>query len=201
MVILPGASMLTDARRLTRALVVAVILMVSVAAYLWYQSVPHRVERFAFRPIPDTVVLADAAESEHFAVSGLVTLRRESTPGRRLVTFEVMISPREGRSVHDLLVTAELSERVAPYMDAPGLAFGQLAPTDLVPGEEPHTLIVSTTQSHPDPAQMTAGERRRYDEALRMPIDLGLWWRDGEEFLTLPPEAIEYVGFPEPPAP
>lgn len=86
MVILPGASMLTDARRLTRALVVAVILMVSVAAYLWYQSVPHRVERFAFRPIPDTVVLADAAESEHFAVSGLVTLRRESTPGWRLVT-------------------------------------------------------------------------------------------------------------------
>lgn len=171
----------------------AVILVAvsAIAALNWWND-----QSKEFTAIPPNVEFVSSSGSQNFTVEAVITLRHAEAGGRRLVTFEVKVENRTDKPIRRLLVTAELPVSLRSYSGGQSLIFGQMDAMDLVPGQVPYGLIVTREQSLPDPYSMSIAERDEFYEALRQPIRAGLWWEDGEEYLTLSPEEIEYIGFP-----
>lgn len=181
--------------RLGAAILISAVLALGLWV-LWARLQGFEVAPYSFRALPVDRPFVDATSSSHFQVRGVVTLRDRRAAGRCLVTIEVVVQNRTNDPIRELVVTAKLPDDLRPYGGQQGLLFGAMDPLDLVPGQEPYGLIASRIQDLPDPQAMDTPERRRFYDALRQPIRMGLWWADGEEYLELSSQYIDYVGFP-----
>ena len=172
--------------------------MLGLSLLLWWSQADE--QPVSLRPLPSDQPLVNADCDPHFRARGQITLHPADAPGRRPVTFEVVIENQTDEPIKGLVMTAQLSEALRSWLYSGGrrLAFGHDTPIDLVPGQEPYGVISSLTDSVPDPHPMSSVERQRLYEALRQPIRVGLWWAGGEAFLELPADSISLVGFPPP---
>ncbi|MGQ9677316.1 MAG: hypothetical protein ACUVX1_16755 [Chloroflexota bacterium] len=181
--------------RLGIAILVCVVLALGLWV-LWVRLQGFEVAPHSFRALPVDRPFIDAASSSRFQVRGVITLRDPQATGRRLMTIEVVVQNRTNDPIRELVVTAKLPDDLRPYGGQQGLLFGTMDTLDLVPGQAPYGLIASRIQDLPDPQEMDSTERHRFYDALRQPIRMGLWWADGEEYLELSPDCIDYAGFP-----